>query len=96
VTLEHHRLGILECLRAIREVYRREVKDALFLRALTYFDDAEREAPLPGEGPGDWEAVKDYFAMNAGSLLIPPGSRLEIQARVVDVAAGSDQARETP
>jgi hypothetical protein len=97
VTLEHHRLGVLECLRAIREVYRREVKDTLFLRALTYFDDAEREAPLPGEGPGDWEAVKDYFAVNAGSLLVPPGFRLEIQTRVVDVAAaGNDQARETP
>lgn len=88
VTLERHRLGILECLRAIREVYRREVKDALFLRALTYFDDAEREAALPGEGPRDWATVKDYFLVNAGSLLVPPGAPLEIQAQVVDVIEG--------
>ena len=85
VTLERHRLGILECLRAIREVYRREVKDALFLRALTYFDDAEREAKLPGEGPRDWATVKEYFLVNAGSLLVPPAAALEIQARVVDL-----------
>jgi hypothetical protein len=87
VTLHRQRMGILECLRAIREVYQREVNDALFLRALTYFDDADREAPLPGEGPRDWDAVKDYFAVNAGSLLVPPGKTLDILAQVVDVAA---------
>jgi hypothetical protein len=86
VTLQHHRLGIVECLRAIRQVYRQEVNDGLLLRALTYYDDAEREAPLPGEGAADWDAVKDYFLVNVGSLLVPPAAELEIQRRVVDVS----------
>jgi hypothetical protein len=85
VTLHHHGLGIAECLRSIRVVYRREVNDGLLLRALTYFDDAEREAPLPKEGAGDWAAVKDYFLTNAGSLLVPPTTALDIQRQIVDV-----------
>jgi len=55
------------------------------LRALTYFDDAEREASLPGEGPSDWRVVKDYFLVQVGTLLVPPATRLAIQARTVDV-----------
>ena len=47
--------------------------------------DAEREAVLPGEGEHDWDSVKDYFLTNVGSLLVPPGPRLEIQSQVVDV-----------
>lgn len=86
VTLEQHRLGVAQCLRAIREVYRRDVNDGLLLRALTYFDDAEREAQLPNEGLGDWARIKDYFLMTAGSLLVPPTSPLDIQRHVVDVA----------
>ncbi len=85
VTLQHHALGIAECLFAIREVYRQDVNESLLLRALTYFDDAEREAPLPGEGQGDWAAVKDFFLTRVGHLLIPPAKTLEIQSRVVDV-----------
>jgi hypothetical protein len=86
VTLQVRRLGIAECLRAIRAVYRQEVNDALLLRALTYFDDADREAPLPGEGRDDWRRVRDFFLARAGALLVPPGEPLVIQARRVDVA----------
>ncbi len=86
VTLQHHQLGLVECLRAIRMVHRQEINDGLLLRALTFFDDAEREARLPGEGRGDWASVKRFFLTSVGSLLVPPGPRLVIQLRVVDVA----------
>jgi hypothetical protein len=85
VTLERHSLGLSECLSAMREVFRQEVNEALLLRALTYFEDAGREAPLPGEGPADFATVKRFFLSRAGSLLVPPGKPLEIQKRVVDV-----------
>jgi hypothetical protein len=86
VTLRLHSLGIAECLAAMRQVYGPDVNDALMLRALAYFDDAEREAPLPGEGRGDWKAVKDFFRARVGQLLVPPGRALAIEKRVVDVA----------
>ena len=70
---------------AIRKVYGGEIDDGLLLRALCYFDDAEREAPLPGEGARDWSAVKDYFLVRVGSLLVPPAGRLEIQKREIGV-----------
>lgn len=85
VTLQHHRRGIAECLAAMREVYRQPVNEHLLLRALTYFEDAEREAPLPGEGPRDWKTVTTYFTRRAGDLLVPPGATLAIQANRVDV-----------
>jgi hypothetical protein len=85
VTLQHHRLGIGECLAAMRRVYQADVNEALLLRALTYFDDAEREAMLPGEGPGDWAAVKDFLLNRVGQLLVPPSRPLTIQNRTVDV-----------
>lgn len=85
VTLQSYSLGIAECLAAIRRVYQQDVNESLLLRALTYFDDAEREAPLPGEGPGDWDAVKDFFLTRVGNLLIPPSRELKIQKRVIDV-----------
>jgi hypothetical protein len=85
VLLQKHRLGIGECLSAIREVFRQPVSDALLLRAMTYFDDAQREAPLPGEGKRDWETVKNFFQTRAGSLLIPPGPELEIMKNTVDL-----------
>jgi len=85
VTLQRHSLGIAECLSAIRQVFRQDVSEPLLLRALTYFDDADREAPLPGEGPDDWAAVKEFFTTRVGHLLVPPGRELEIQKRVVDV-----------
>ncbi len=85
VTLHRHALGIAECLASVRQVYQQEVNDALLLRALTYFDDAEREAALPGEGPADWETVKDFFWSRVGQLLIPPSRELEVARRIVDV-----------
>lgn len=85
VTLQQQRLGILGCIDAMREVYGEAVNSELLLRALTYFEDAEREAPLPGEGAKDWERVKDFFLTRVGNLLLPPGRALEIQGRRVDV-----------
>jgi hypothetical protein len=87
VTLQGQRLGVVECLRAIRDVYRQDVNDGLLLRALTYFDDADREAPLPGEGTRDWKTVKNFFLTAVGALLVPPMTPLRIQQRVVDVAS---------
>lgn len=86
VVLQDRQLGIAECLRSLRTVYQQEVNDALLLRALTYFDDAEREAPLPGEGRSDWEQVKTFFLSRVGQLLLPPAERLTIQQQRVDVA----------
>jgi hypothetical protein len=85
VMLEQHRLGIAAVLAAIRRVHPGQVDDGLLLRALTYFVDADREAKLPGEGPRDWSAVKDYFLTQVGSLLVPPARRLAVQSQVVDV-----------
>jgi nucleotidyltransferase AbiEii toxin of type IV toxin-antitoxin system len=85
VTLQTEQLGIAESLRALRTVYQREINDTLVLRALTYFDDAEREAPLPGEGQSDWGRVKDFFLTRVGQLLVPPLEPLEIQGLRVDV-----------
>ena len=85
VMLQQHRLGIAECLAALRRVYQGEVGDSLLLRALTYFDDAERESPLPGEGVRDFRTVKEFFLERVGSLLVPPAEMLEIQRNVVDV-----------
>ncbi|MCK5800689.1 MAG: nucleotidyl transferase AbiEii/AbiGii toxin family protein [Deltaproteobacteria bacterium] len=85
VTLQHQRQGIAECLAAMREVYRQPINEHLLLRALTYFDDAEREAPLPGEGRGDWPCVKNFFLKRVGDLLVPPERKLKIQSRRVDV-----------
>jgi hypothetical protein len=86
VTLQSQQLGIAECLRSLRSVYRQDVNDSLVLRALTYFDDAEREAALPGEGAKDWARVKDFFLTRVGHLLAPPPEPLEIQRLRVDVA----------
>lgn len=87
VLLQQHALGIAALLSAVRTVYGGAINDGLMLRALTYFDDADREARLPGEGATDWAIVKDYFLVQVGSLLVPPARRLAIQANVVDVAA---------
>jgi hypothetical protein len=86
VTLQIQRLGIAECLRATRDLFRQEINHGLLLRALTYFDDAESEAALPGEGARDWETVKRFFLHRVGQLIVPPSDVLEIQGRRVDVA----------
>ena len=85
VTLHRHALGIAECLAAMRHVYRQDVNETLLLRALTFYDDAEREAPLPGEGPRDWSTVKEFFWTRVGHLLIPPARELQIERCVIDV-----------
>ena len=85
VTLHRHALGIAECLAAMRHVYQQEINEPLLLRALTFFDDAERAAKLPGEGPDDWATVKEFFWSRVGQLLIPPARELLIERRVVDV-----------
>ncbi len=84
VMLQQQRLGVAAVLAAIRSVYQGQVDDALMLRALTYFNDADREAGLPGEGATDWATVKDYFLVQVGSLLTPPTGRLQIQEQIVD------------
>lgn len=86
VTLHRNTLGIAECLAALRQVYRQDVNELLLLRALTFFDDAEREAALPGEGPDDWVTVKEFFWNRVGQLLIPPARELRVARRIVDVA----------
>ena len=71
VTLHRHALGIAECLAAMRHVYRQDVNETLLLRALTFYDDAEREAPLPGEGPrhgGKPEKRPDQSGQRHGEL----------------------------
>lgn len=85
VMLQAQRLGIASVLGAMHDVYAARIDDALMLRALTYFDDADREAALPGEGPSDWATVKDYFLVQVGSLLTPPARRLDIQRNIVQV-----------
>lgn len=85
VVLQREGLGIIEALAAMRRVYRQEINEPLLLRALTYFDDADREQPLPGEGRQDWKKVKQFFYLRVGQLLIPPAEKLKIQSQVVDV-----------
>lgn len=85
VTLQTQQLGIAECLSSLRTVYRQEINDSLVLRALTYFDDADREASLPAEGEKDWDRVRDFFLTRVGQLLVPPIEPLEIQSQRVDV-----------
>lgn len=96
VMLEQQRLGIAAVLAAIHTVYRGQIDDSLMLRALTYFDDADREAALPGEGPRDWELVRGYFLTQVGSLLVPPMRPLAIQAQSVDVRDGADRGDAPP
>ncbi len=85
VMLEVEQLGIAECLRAMRLVWGDDVNEPLLLRALTFFDDAEREAALPGEGRHDWATVREFFLERVGQLLVPPHRRLAIQEHVVDL-----------
>lgn len=85
VLLQLGQLGLLECLNALSKVYSTEINSGLVLRALAYFDDAEAEAPLPGEGASDWGRVKDFFSTAVAALLVPPTRPLSIQGRIVDV-----------
>lgn len=97
VLLEQHQLGLVECLRALREVYRgADINEGLILRALSYFDDAEREAPLPGEARGDLAVVKAFFQSSVGALIVPPPRRLGIASHVVGVRAKAPKGRGKP
>lgn len=83
VILNEERLGLVAGLQALREMYAGEVNEGLVLRALTYFEDAEQEPALPGEGPQDFERVKSFFIDRVAAQLIPPEKPLAIQAQSV-------------
>ena len=101
VMLELHGLGMLQCLEALQQVYATEVNHGLVLRALCYFDDANSEPALPGEGKSDWQQVKSFFAQAVAALIVPPRLPLAIQSRVVDVhpkpgAPSADRSQRAP
>lgn len=81
VLLETHRMGFSDVLRALTEVYGEPVNQGLMLRALGYFEDAATEAPLPGEGRGDFKVVQEFFQRALGALVVPPRQGLKIQAK---------------
>jgi len=85
VMLAVHRLGLLEALNALSTVYEQDINQGLFLRALTYFEEADAEATLPNEGPADWDTVKHFFRLAVAALLVPPVRELSIAKRVVGV-----------
>ena len=85
VLMQSHSLGIADCLDALGEIYETDVNQGLVLRALCFFDDAEAETPLPGEGDTDWDRVQSYFSTAVAALLVPPQAPLTIQSAVVDV-----------
>ncbi len=89
VMLEVEHLGLLDCLRALSQVYDTDVNEGLVLRALVYFDDAEREPAIVGEGMDDWQVVKSFFINSVGALLSPPLSKLAVQARSVEVRSSA-------
>lgn len=85
VLMQMHSLGIVDCIQALQEVYATQVSYGLLLRALSYFDDADADGPLPGEGDADWARVQDYFSTAVAALLVPPQAALKIQSAEVDV-----------
>jgi hypothetical protein len=89
VMLHDQRLSITDCFAAMREVYGPDVNEGLLLRALAFFDDAEQEARLPGEGARDWTLVKRFFQEQVGRLLIPPQRELAVSTRRVEVGVAS-------
>jgi hypothetical protein len=96
VMMEQERFGLLDCIRAMREVYAAEVNEGLLLRAVTYFVDAEAEAALPHEGAKDWSRVTGFFLAAAAALITPPAAPLEIQRRVVDVVGHTPRGEKRP
>jgi len=102
VLMQQERLALVDGFRAIRAVYAADVNEGLLLRAITYFDDADAEGALPGEGGGDWKQVRAFFSAAAGALVVPPPKALAIQQNVVDVrgraggAAGKPRRRVVP
>src|SRR5690349_19588971 len=88
--LQSQKLGLLACLSALNEVYETEAHHGLVLRALCYFDDAEQDAPLPGEGNKDRTRVREYFSKAVAALI---GEPLAIQSNVVDVRSARQGTR---
>ncbi len=85
VLLEQSRLGAGALLSAVRNVLPGAMSEGQILRALTFFDDADRELPLANEGPDDWLLVKNFFLHQVAALLSPPRRRLAIQNSKIDV-----------
>lgn len=83
VLLQLHQMGLSDVLDALSLVYQEPFNQGLLLRAFAYFDDARAEAPLPGEGPKDFDVVTAFFLKAVGALVVPPGSSLTIQAKRV-------------
>lgn len=97
VVLQTQKLGLLACLGALNEVYETDANHGLVLRALCYFDDAEQEAQLPGEGSKDWPRVREFLLEGRRGVDRSPGEPLAIQANVVDVRSRRKAAtRKTP
>jgi Nucleotidyl transferase AbiEii toxin, Type IV TA system len=91
VLMQLNSFGVVDCIRAMQEIYETDVNHGLLLRALSYFDDAEAEPPLPGEGSKDWESVQAYFSAAVAALLVPPLRPLEVQSAIVDVRTTGDR-----
>jgi hypothetical protein len=91
VLLQAHQLGLSDVLSALSDVYREPINQGLFLRAFSYFEDAEAEARLPGEGPADFETVKEFFSRAVGALVVPPQGTLTIQAKRVQVTSSGSK-----
>jgi Nucleotidyl transferase AbiEii toxin, Type IV TA system len=96
VMLQTQSSGVAMCLEALVTVYATHINQGLVLRSLCYFEDAEREGPLPGEGDQDWATVKAYFARAVAALIVPPTTELAIQSNVVDVRPAKGTARSQP
>jgi hypothetical protein len=92
VLMQDQHVSITDAIAALRAMYG-DLNEGLLFRALCFFDDADREARLPGEGPKDWAAVKRYFQEQVGLLVVPPLAELAIASRVVDVSAPKKRAR---
>ncbi len=88
--------GVLSAIDALSTVYQAKVNRGLMLRALSYFDEADREAKLPGEGPRDWSKVKHFFTKAVGALVVPPTEPLTIQGRRVDISRLSTENQPVP
>lgn len=90
VMMQDQRVSITDALAALRAIHG-DVNEGLVLRALCFFDDADREARLPGEGSKDWATVKRYFQVQVGRLIVPPRVELSIASRVVDLSRTATQ-----
>ncbi len=72
VVLTMGRFTLPALLRAYRKRYRRSAADTYHVaRALTYFDDAERDDPrVVGLSKREWEVIKQSFRDEAARLVL--------------------------